>query len=412
MSTLSYNFKNHKWPSTRLGDHVLKVGSGITPRGGQSVYNTQKGIPFIRSQNVQMNSFCYDGLAFISEEQDAEMTQTRVCEGDVLLNITGASIGRTCVVPKEICPANVNQHVSIIRSDGTIEPEFISFYISSPDFQEFIMASQSGATRQALTKTMIEDFVIPFPLLEVQRHIINSLKHELALIGQARHATEAQLEAAQALPAAYLREVFESPEAREWPKKRLGELCQLLASRSISTIGDVRVQAITTACLSELGFQPAGVKPARMMAEDAMECKISSGEILIARSNTPDLVGRVSIYGGTPEELVASDLTIRVLSGPRIHPGFLNSYLSYLYVTGYWRERAGGASGSMKKITRSMIMEQEIPLPSSEDQNKIATNLNQKMIYLGELLHAIEKQDILIQTVPTAILRQAFNGEL
>ncbi|NER84164.1 MAG: hypothetical protein F6K42_32430 [Leptolyngbya sp. SIO1D8] len=109
----------------KLGNHVAKIGSGITPRGGQSVY-LDSGVPLIRSQNVHMNRFELEGLAHISDEQDEKMEKTRVFPKDVLLNITGASIGRVCVVPDELCPANVNQHVSIIRGDGSFDSEFLS----------------------------------------------------------------------------------------------------------------------------------------------------------------------------------------------------------------------------------------------------------------------------------------------
>src|SRR5438552_17992015 len=88
------------WPRVRLGDHVLKVGSGVTPKGGQASY-VARGTPLIRSQNVHMNRFLCEGLAYITAEQDADMEGSRVEPNDVLLNITGASIGRVCVVPDE-----------------------------------------------------------------------------------------------------------------------------------------------------------------------------------------------------------------------------------------------------------------------------------------------------------------------
>jgi type I restriction enzyme S subunit len=195
------------WPRKKLGDHVTKVGSGFTPLGGQSSYQ-QSGIPLIRSQNIHMNRFERDGLAFISDGQDAEMEGSCVEKGDVLLNITGASIGRVCIAPAELCPANVNQHVSIIRSDGFFEPAFLAFYISTPDFQKFILDSQAGATRQALTKIMIEDFQIPFPPLDDQRRIASQLSSQMASAARLRQTLADELDAINKLPAALLREAF------------------------------------------------------------------------------------------------------------------------------------------------------------------------------------------------------------
>ena len=90
-----------------------------------------------------------------------------------------------------------------------------------------------------------------------------------------------------------------------------------------------------------------------MLSCDAADSIVQPGEILIARSNTPELVGRVAMFNGEAAGAVASDLTIRIWAGEDVHGEFLARYLSALYVSGYWRDRAGGVSGSMKKITRS-----------------------------------------------------------
>ncbi len=99
------------------------------------------------------------------------MEGSRVMHGDVLLNITGASIGRVCVVPDECCPANVNQHVCIVRVTEDVDPHFIAYFISTPAFQKYILDTQAGATRQALTKALVEAFAVPLPPLSEQKQI-------------------------------------------------------------------------------------------------------------------------------------------------------------------------------------------------------------------------------------------------
>lgn len=399
------------WRWARLGDHVTKIGSGATPSGGQASYS-QSGIPLIRSQNVHMNHFIPTGLAYISHELDEEMKGSRVLTGDVLLNITGASIGRVCVVPTEFCPGNVNQHVSIVRSDGAFDPSFLSYYLSNPDFQSHILANQAGATRQALTKAQIENFQIPFPPLAAQRRIAAILTEQMAVVERARAAAEAQLAAARELPAAYLRSVFNGSDERGWPTERLDNNCALLPSKSIATDGDSEVQAITTASLTEAGFNPSGVKVGRMWASDAVQCVVAPGEILIARSNTPELVGRVAVFAGVPHGAVASDLTIRIRPGPDLLPTFLGAYLSFLYLDGYWKERAGGASGSMKKITRSQVQELSIPVPPIEEQRRIAASLKEGMDSSKQIRGTLQEQLDAISKLPAALLKQAFNGAL
>jgi type I restriction enzyme S subunit len=211
------------WRWFRLGDHILKVGSGVTPTGGQASYSSQ-GTPLIRSQNVHMNRFEYEGLAFISREQDADMEGSRVLPNDVLLNITGASIGRVCVVPDELCPANVNQHISIIRLRESLVPTFFAYYFATPGVQKFISHSQAGATRQALTKAMIEHFRIPAPDREAQEGITRALREQLGLVERARAAAAMRRRAAKALPAAYLNDIFTDGTLQKLPAAPLAEV--------------------------------------------------------------------------------------------------------------------------------------------------------------------------------------------
>ncbi|MBP1908451.1 restriction endonuclease subunit S [Methanolobus bombayensis] len=202
------------YPVIKLKKLTSKIGSGSTPRGGKSVY-LDEGIPFVRSMNVHFNSFKKEGLAHVSKEIDASMKNTRVRKDDVLLNITGASIGRVCVVPDEMCPANVNQHVSIIRTNKDLIPQYLSYYISNPNCQKFIMASESGATRQALTKTKIENFDIPLPPFETQQQIVEQLNEINELSKILMNQINSQLEAVNKLPASILNEIFGKYEIPE-----------------------------------------------------------------------------------------------------------------------------------------------------------------------------------------------------
>ncbi|SFQ13230.1 restriction endonuclease subunit S [Tranquillimonas alkanivorans] len=157
----------------RLGDHCTKIGSGATPRGGKSSYLPHGPFSLIRSQNVLNDRFSKEGLAYINEEQARRLDSVEVCRGDVLLNITGDSVARVCQVADDALPARVNQHVAIIRPDSaTIDPRYLRYFMVTPSFQDFLMSmASSGATRNALTKGMIEDFEIPYRPIEEQREI-------------------------------------------------------------------------------------------------------------------------------------------------------------------------------------------------------------------------------------------------
>jgi type I restriction enzyme, S subunit len=176
-----------RWESVELGKHCSKIGSGSTPRGGDSVYQ-QEGVAFIRSQNVYNGQFASSGLAYLNEQQARKLKGVEVHECDVLLNITGDSVARCCLVPDTVLPARVNQHVAIIRpKPHSFEPRFLGYFLTSPQMQAIMLSlAGSGGTRKALTKEMIQRFVAPKPPSLIQERIAGVLSAFDDLIGNNR----------------------------------------------------------------------------------------------------------------------------------------------------------------------------------------------------------------------------------
>jgi len=158
------------WDLEKLNKNVLKVGSGVTPKGGSSVY-LKEGIPLIRSQNVLYGKLQLNGVACIDELQYKKMKNSQLQENDVLLNISGASIGRSGVVFKNILPANVNQHVCIIRTTERINASYLSTYLISNGGQNQIFRLQAGGNREGLNFQHIRSFKIPLPPVSEQQKI-------------------------------------------------------------------------------------------------------------------------------------------------------------------------------------------------------------------------------------------------
>lgn len=164
-----------EWKEHKLGDICTKIGSGATPKGGKEAY-LGGDTSLIRSQNVLDFSFSWDGLAYIDDEQAAKLNGVIIERGDVLLNITGDSVARACIVPESALPARVNQHVSIIRGNTAIVLNDYILYFLQYKKPDLLSLSQGGATRNALTKGMIEDLLIPLPPLSKQAEIVRVLK--------------------------------------------------------------------------------------------------------------------------------------------------------------------------------------------------------------------------------------------
>lgn len=165
----------------RLGSVCTKIGSGITPRGGSSVYKTE-GVALIRSQNVLDFSFSSNGLVFVSDDIAEKMKSVEVVPGDVLLNITGDSVARSCLAPEDKLPARVNQHVMIIRADKTkLNPMYLLFVLQHR--KDWLLSqSEVGATRKALTKSLVESLEIDLPDIEHQNKISSIFQNLQQLI--------------------------------------------------------------------------------------------------------------------------------------------------------------------------------------------------------------------------------------
>lgn len=147
------------WSVKPLAELTDKIGSGATPRGGKEVYQDE-GVALIRSQNVYDSRFVWEGLARITDGAADQLRGVSVQEGDVLLNITGASILRTCVVVPDVLPARVNQHVAIIRAKTAVPPRFLHQHLLLSETKNYLLGLNAGASREAITKGHIESLEV------------------------------------------------------------------------------------------------------------------------------------------------------------------------------------------------------------------------------------------------------------
>ena len=197
------------WEEKTLKALTSKIGSGATPKGGRKVY-IEEGCHFIRSMNIQYNEFKYDDLAHITDEAAEQLKGVEIKENDVLFNITGASIARCCVVPADVLPARVNQHVSILRLKQEVLPSFLSFIMNSPKHQkELLEIGKAGSTRQALTKTDLENHVICYPSLDNQKRLLYTLDSLKSKVDRLQENYDKISQECDALKQAILRQVFE-----------------------------------------------------------------------------------------------------------------------------------------------------------------------------------------------------------
>lgn len=339
------------WGEANLGEKTVKVGSGITPTGGARVYK-QSGRPFLRSQNVGWGCLLLDDVAFIDDHTHESFIATEIEVGDVFLNITGASIGRSAVANSRVQGGNVNQHVCIIRpKNSELDPSFLNQFLLSRVGQRQIDSFQAGGNRQGLNFGQIRSFRLPLPALPEQRAIAGALSDVYALIrgldqliakkrDLKRAAMQQLLTGKQHLPGFH----------GEWEVQRIGNVAPLQRGFDLPT-AQIRN-----------GSYP--VVYSNGVLNHHAEFKVKGPGVVTGRSGT---IGKVNFveqdYWPHNTSLWVTDFK-----------GNVPKFIYYLY-TSIGLERFGTGSG-VPTLNRNDVHAFKIKIPpSAEEQTAIATVL-------------------------------------
>jgi type I restriction enzyme, S subunit len=396
-----------KWPHKRLGDICSKIGSGATPRGGDSVYQTE-GPAIIRSQNVYNGIFNSEGLARLRDDHAEQLEGVTIESGDVLLNITGDSVARCCQAPEWIIPARVNQHVAIIRPDGNkLNPRFLCYYLISPLMQTYLLSiAGSGGTRKALTKGMIEDFQVPCPKPQIQEQIVNIIGAYDDLIENNRRRMKLLEDSARLLYEEwFVRLRFPGHEhtpivhgvPEGWEKKLLSELCESIdygytESAVQEKIGPkfLRITDIVP------DFIDWSTVPYCPIKEEKLErFRLIEGDIVIARTGAT--VGYAKrLHKRHPEAVFASYL-VRFRLKPAVDNLMVGVFVESDAYKGYVQSRIGGAA--QPNANAKVLSAAKILIPNSSlqrdfhefveplvDQREILLLQNQQLCTARDLL--------------------------
>lgn len=368
------------WREVKLGKYVTKIGSGITPKGGRSVYKTS-GVPLIRSQNVKVNHLDLEDIVYIDYKQHEKMSNSVVKPNDVLLNITGASIGRSCVVPNSLKEANVNQHVCIIRTSSDLDSDFLASFLNSHIGQKQIWSSQGGGSRQGLNYQQIANFKIPLLSLDEQKEIAVVFTTWDLAIEKTERLIEAKetcfkyvinkLISDETCTKAFIRDV-----ATELSARNNGEQCQRVLS----------VTNLNGFVLPENQFER------RVASENLSNYKlVRQGQYAYNPSRIN--VGSIARLNDWPEGVLSPMYVVFSLNENKINSDFFHYWLSSYEA----RERIKrSAQGSVREtVGFQSFGDIAIPLLPLDTQLKIAELLNiakKEIDLLKKQLEALRKQ--------------------
>ena len=378
-----------EWEVSFIGDKASKVGSGITPTGGEKIYKPE-GRPFLRSQNVGWGQLFLGDIAFIDEATHDTFKSTEIEVRDVFLNITGASIGRSAVADDRVKSGNVNQHVCIIRTiKSQLDPYLLNYFLLSKGGQRQIDSFQAGGNRQGLNFGQIRSIQIPVPTISEQQTIVAALSDVDVLLAKLdqliakkrdlKLATMQQLLTGQTRLSGFCQigSCFKQTEVgcipAEWEIKTVKEITldhkQGYYTKDKYIENGVRLVRITDLMNPRIDYLTMPML--RISKSDLDLYKIRNGDFLFARSGA---IGRFGIVYEDIEAVFGSYIIRFTFDSEKLN----NEYFGFLYQTEIiWKQLIAITQGSSNiNINAANIKNLKIPLPHLEEQTAIATILS------------------------------------
>ena len=401
------------WDVVQLGQVTEKVGSGITPTGGSRVYK-ESGRPFIRSQNVGWGNLDLSNVAFIDDATHATFQGTQIRGGDVFLNITGASIGRSAVADFRIEGGNVNQHVCIIRADqGKLAPEFLCSFLISFHGQRQIDSFQAGGNRQGLNFGQVRSIRIAIPETTDEQHAIAAaLSDTDALLKGLDYLVAKKCDLKQAVMQQLLTGDTRLPGFEvDWKTMQVGEIGTTYAGLTGKTKSDFGVgQSRYVTFLNVL--ENVVIDPSRFeqVHVGPRECQnqIRCGDILFnGTSETPDDLAMAAIMPTDEENVFLNSFCF----GFKVHDPSENLSLFLAY---YFRGPSGRrimrslAQGSTRfNISKNQFLSLTLSLPPYDEQRAIAAILCD----IDTEISALEARRKKTQDIKQAMMQELLTGK-
>lgn len=419
----------------RIKDYTTKVGSGVTPRGGAETY-LDEGIPLFRSQNVTNDGFLMDDIAFISEDVDESMKGTRVKSGDVLLNITGASIGRCYYTSDDFERGNVNQHVCIIRPKmNKVNSEYLYYCIISYLGQQQIDLTQTGANREGLSIEDIKGFIFDIPSLFEQLRIVDYLDDKLSNIDSRIAVLEKQTDAYARLKKSIIHQAVTrglNPNVplkysgiewigmipEHWRLFRLKDLGFMYGGLTGKSGDDFRCDDVTktkpyvpfTNVLNNTIIDNDNLHYV-VMWEDEQQNQVRSNDILFLMSSEDyECIAKTAVVVGNPGEVYLNSFCKGLrITNMNCHAPFINYQLNSMKYRDALRFEARGFTRINIKI--DSIASQIVSLPPLPEQQAIANYLDEKGTKIDAAIENIGKQIDASKRLKRALINEVITGQ-
>jgi type I restriction enzyme S subunit len=418
------------WPVDRIKDHVSKIGSGVTPTGGAASY-LETGIPLLRSQNVHFDGLRLDDVAYIADDTHDEMSGSKLRPRDVLLNITGASIGRCTFVPDEFGEGNVNQHVCIIRPTARLDYRFLAYCLSAPWGQDQVFSSFTGASRQGLSQRDLGAIQVPLPPLPEQQRIAAYLDGSCAAIDAAVTAKRRQLGTLDSLRRAIIQRAVtrglndkETLEAtgngwmedipRGWKLISLKRIAEIRTGLTLGKTYEgplVERPYLRVANVQDGHLDLTEVTAIEVPEAVAAGVELRAGDVLMTEGGDLDKLGRGYVWHGQIDQCLHQNHIFAVRCFPhKLRPTFLAYATAYRYGRDYF-EATGKRTTNLANTNATKVGQFPIPLPSIAEQDRICEYLDHKLTQVKGVAEGIEGQIATLTAYRKSLIHEYVTGK-
>ena len=357
-----------------------------------------------------------DGPIFSTEEtitnDGLEHSSAKLLPTETLLvALYGANVGKLGLLKTE---AATNQAVCAIFTSQHIDRDFLFFFLLKE--RDNLIKAAFGGAQPNISQDLVRALQVPLAPLPDQKRIATILTDRMAAIDRARAAAQAQLQAAKDLPAAYLRAVFDSPEAQKWPRQRLGDVGEIgsgitLGPGRTSSSGRL-VPYLRVANVKDGRLDLSDVREVPATETEINKCRLRYGDLLLTEGGDPDKLGRGTLWEEQLPECIHQNHIYRVrFDAAVLSPQFVSFQISSRYGKAYFLSHAKQTTG-IATINQQVLSNFPMMVPPLAEQQRVITEITSCLEGAERLSRTLADRFQLVSALPAALLRQAFNGEL
>jgi type I restriction enzyme, S subunit len=415
------------WVLTTVGSILSTLEIGSRPKGGAG--KLTEGIPSISAEHFDYGGrFKFDKLKFIPEDYFNTLKKGILQSGDVLIVKDGATTGKSAYIDAEFPfgKAAVNEHTFILRSYNPVNNKLLFYFTISAAFENHIINTKGGSTIGGIKKGFVDSLIFPLPPTSEQNRIVSKLDHLFSRIDEINTRLNSLPGTIADLKQKLLTNAFSGELTKNWRANRSSEnwsevkmndlITSIQAGKNfrcpevpveIGTVGLVKISAVTWG-----EFDPKETKTVVDKSKIKKEYFINNGDFLISRANTIELVGASVIVTEIEHDIMISDKVWRVSFKNEIHKEYVNYFLKSRKGRAEIEARASGNQASMRNLSQNNFKDISVPLPSSEEIEKIIRVLELNFSKIKLVTDTINQVRHKLDRLPKAILKKAFEGEL